>query len=261
MSVPYYYRSLDFEKLVRDYPPSQDYAETVFVHDPKQIEDVQNRRFLDRLGRAESLLPEEVGRARCAASGHSLQGRLGEAAHGCRRGLQGQHQGPSAVRGAPRPHPRRRRSGTDQAPVERRLDRHAEADPVHAARMGDSGDSGLAGAVDPGRSPRRRDADSVDAVDREPRLVLLLELPALVGHRTGDDGQREPPLGQPWPITQRRPTTTRPCRTALSSMRLSSPTRMGSKSPRRTAPNQRLARRPTVTRPTTYVPSATNADR
>ena len=50
MSVPYYYRSLDFDKLVRDYPPSQDYAETVFLDDRKQIEDVQNRRFLEIKG-------------------------------------------------------------------------------------------------------------------------------------------------------------------------------------------------------------------
>ncbi len=49
MSVPYYYRSLDFDKLVCDYPPSQDYAETVFLADRKQIEDVQNRRFLEIL--------------------------------------------------------------------------------------------------------------------------------------------------------------------------------------------------------------------
>ena len=46
MSVPYYYRSLDFERLVREYPPSQDYAETVFLHDRRQIAEIQNRRFL-----------------------------------------------------------------------------------------------------------------------------------------------------------------------------------------------------------------------
>ena len=47
MTVPYYYRSIDFDKLVRDYPPSQDYADTVFLFDRKQIEEVQNRRFLE----------------------------------------------------------------------------------------------------------------------------------------------------------------------------------------------------------------------
>jgi phenylacetate-CoA ligase len=46
MSVPYYYRSLDFERLVREYPPSQDYAETVFLHDRRQIAEIQNRRFV-----------------------------------------------------------------------------------------------------------------------------------------------------------------------------------------------------------------------
>ena len=49
MTVPYYYRSIDFERLVRDYPPSKDYAETVFLHDRKQIEEVQNRRLLEIL--------------------------------------------------------------------------------------------------------------------------------------------------------------------------------------------------------------------
>ena len=49
MSVPYYYRSLDFDQLVRDYPPSQEYAEGVFLHDRKHIEEVQNRRLLEIL--------------------------------------------------------------------------------------------------------------------------------------------------------------------------------------------------------------------
>src|SRR2546429_9521675 len=49
MTVPYYYRSIDFEKLVRDYPPSRDYAESVFLFGRKQIEEVQNRRFLEIL--------------------------------------------------------------------------------------------------------------------------------------------------------------------------------------------------------------------
>src|SRR5204863_469168 len=49
MTVPYYYRSIDFDKLVRDYPPSRDYAESVFLFERKQIEEVQNRRFLEIL--------------------------------------------------------------------------------------------------------------------------------------------------------------------------------------------------------------------
>jgi phenylacetate-CoA ligase len=54
MTVPYYYRSIDFERLVRDYPPSQDYAETVFLHSRTQIEEVQNRRLLGILEWAET---------------------------------------------------------------------------------------------------------------------------------------------------------------------------------------------------------------
>ncbi len=46
MNVPYYYRSVDFARLVREYPPSQDYAETAFLHDRRQIAEVQNRRFV-----------------------------------------------------------------------------------------------------------------------------------------------------------------------------------------------------------------------
>ncbi len=34
MTVPYYHRSVDFDALVREYPPSREYAETVFLHDP-----------------------------------------------------------------------------------------------------------------------------------------------------------------------------------------------------------------------------------
>lgn len=47
MDVPYYYRSLDWERLVREYPPSRDFATTVFLWDRKRIEEVQNRRFLE----------------------------------------------------------------------------------------------------------------------------------------------------------------------------------------------------------------------
>jgi phenylacetate-CoA ligase len=52
MAVPYYFRSIDLEKLVRDYPPSQDYAETVFLYDRKDIEAIQNRRCIEAVDRA-----------------------------------------------------------------------------------------------------------------------------------------------------------------------------------------------------------------
>ena len=47
MKVPYYYKSLDWKALVREYPPSKDFAETVFRYDRKKIAQVQNRRFLE----------------------------------------------------------------------------------------------------------------------------------------------------------------------------------------------------------------------
>ena len=47
MTVPYYYRSIDFDRLVREYPPSRDYAETVYLHGRSEIEEVQNRRLLE----------------------------------------------------------------------------------------------------------------------------------------------------------------------------------------------------------------------
>lgn len=47
MTVPYYYRSIDFDRLVREYPPSQDYAETVFLSGRLEIEELQNRRLLE----------------------------------------------------------------------------------------------------------------------------------------------------------------------------------------------------------------------
>ncbi|MBI2466365.1 MAG: hypothetical protein HYV62_00845 [Candidatus Rokubacteria bacterium] len=47
MKVPYYYRSLDWRALVRAYPPSRDFAETVFRYDRKKIARLQGRRFLE----------------------------------------------------------------------------------------------------------------------------------------------------------------------------------------------------------------------
>ena len=47
MKVPYYYRSLDWKALVRAYPPSRDFAETVFRYDRTKIARLQNRRFLE----------------------------------------------------------------------------------------------------------------------------------------------------------------------------------------------------------------------
>ncbi len=47
MSVPYYYKSLDWEKLVREYPPPEEFARGVWLWDRRDIEAVQNRRFLE----------------------------------------------------------------------------------------------------------------------------------------------------------------------------------------------------------------------
>ncbi len=47
MKVPYYYKSLDWKALVREYPPSKDFAETVFRYDRKKIAQVQQRRLLE----------------------------------------------------------------------------------------------------------------------------------------------------------------------------------------------------------------------
>jgi phenylacetate-CoA ligase len=47
MTVPYYHRSIDFDTLVREYPPSQDYAETVFLYGRQEIEEIQNKRLLE----------------------------------------------------------------------------------------------------------------------------------------------------------------------------------------------------------------------
>jgi phenylacetate-CoA ligase len=47
MTVPYYHRAIDWDRLVREYPPSQEYAETVFLHGRKEIEEAQNRRFVE----------------------------------------------------------------------------------------------------------------------------------------------------------------------------------------------------------------------
>ena len=143
------------------------------------------------MGVAQPLLPEEVAAARGAARGHPVEGRSDDAADGRRGGLQGQHQDASPVRRAPGPRAGRRRPRADQAAVQRRHDGDAAADALHTARVGDPGHSGLARAVAAGRPARRCHADSLDAVDGEPGMVLLPQLPALVRHRARHDGQRQ----------------------------------------------------------------------
>ncbi|MBI4589866.1 MAG: hypothetical protein HY725_13595 [Candidatus Rokubacteria bacterium] len=47
MGIPYYYRSIGFDALVREYPPAQEFAESVFLYGRERIEELQNRRFLE----------------------------------------------------------------------------------------------------------------------------------------------------------------------------------------------------------------------
>lgn len=47
MPIPYYYKSIDFEKLVRDYPPPEEFAQGVWLWDRKDLDEMQNRRFLE----------------------------------------------------------------------------------------------------------------------------------------------------------------------------------------------------------------------
>ncbi len=47
MAIPYYYKAIDFERLVREYPPPEEFASGVFLWGRKEIEELQNRRFLE----------------------------------------------------------------------------------------------------------------------------------------------------------------------------------------------------------------------
>jgi phenylacetate-CoA ligase len=46
MQIPYYYKSIDFDALVREYPPAKEFAESVFLRSREELEELQNRRFL-----------------------------------------------------------------------------------------------------------------------------------------------------------------------------------------------------------------------
>ncbi|MEK7879375.1 MAG: hypothetical protein AAB285_05900, partial [candidate division NC10 bacterium] len=47
MAIPYYYKSIDFEKLVRDYPPPEEFAQGLYLWGRKELDELQNRRFLE----------------------------------------------------------------------------------------------------------------------------------------------------------------------------------------------------------------------
>jgi len=38
MSIPYYYKSIDFAKLVRDYPPPEEFAQGVWLWGRKELD-------------------------------------------------------------------------------------------------------------------------------------------------------------------------------------------------------------------------------
>ncbi|MGE0314311.1 MAG: phenylacetate--CoA ligase family protein [Lautropia sp.] len=50
-SVPWYWRSLDFEQLARDYPPPPDYFKTTYVMPREQLRALQEKRFLATMAR------------------------------------------------------------------------------------------------------------------------------------------------------------------------------------------------------------------
>ena len=43
--IPYYYKSIDFEKLVKEYPPPGEFKETVYLWSREKIEKMQSERF------------------------------------------------------------------------------------------------------------------------------------------------------------------------------------------------------------------------
>ena len=63
--VPWYFRSLDFEQLARDYPPPPVYAKTTARISRDELRALQEQRFLSRQARRrDSVLPAPLARAR-----------------------------------------------------------------------------------------------------------------------------------------------------------------------------------------------------
>jgi phenylacetate-CoA ligase len=50
--IPYYWRSLDWDRLIEEYPPSPLYEQTVGRLSPEALRELQNRRFLARVSEA-----------------------------------------------------------------------------------------------------------------------------------------------------------------------------------------------------------------
>ncbi len=50
--VPFYYKSIDFEELVREYPPAPDYFRGVFLLSVEEIHELQERRMREAVERA-----------------------------------------------------------------------------------------------------------------------------------------------------------------------------------------------------------------
>jgi phenylacetate-CoA ligase len=53
--IPYYWKSLDWDRLMADYPPPPHYQDTVGRISPEALRGLQNRRFLDRVREAWSV--------------------------------------------------------------------------------------------------------------------------------------------------------------------------------------------------------------
>jgi phenylacetate-CoA ligase len=45
VNIPYYYKSIDFEKFLKLYPPPAEYEETVYRWGRNKIEKMQSERF------------------------------------------------------------------------------------------------------------------------------------------------------------------------------------------------------------------------
>ena len=61
--VPFYYKSIDFEELVREYPPAPDYFRGVFMLSVEEIRELQERRIAGSggAGLPGAFLQEQVG--------------------------------------------------------------------------------------------------------------------------------------------------------------------------------------------------------
>ena len=180
-SLPIYQHSIDWDEFFSEYPVPDVYERTVYRWSADQTRACQNSRFLALMRHAWG---NEFYRRRWSAAGIE-PGDIRSADDIVKLPVftsddikddQAENPPFGLIHA--------------QAADERRHDRNAASDALWTDRMGDEWAELRARSLYPGRTARRRAAESRDLVARELRLVRLQGLPRLHGHPAAHDGQR-----------------------------------------------------------------------